>query len=217
MKNDKLVPKVLSYRIITGVTPAVAAAFGLSTGEKSMGLFTADNDDIGYIALDDATKKANIRVIYCGSMYAGATNANTLLAGEVFAAFVGNNVSDVKAGMDAILSFFEGGIHLVSCNDDDSIMYLAYTVSRIGSYFAYEYDVDKSESVAYCVAPPLESVFAVDATIKIANVRIAALWKPPTHTNFGGALFAGAQADCASACTAFGNAVQDVADACVLS
>jgi len=190
----------------------MAKEFGLSETQKSIGIFTADNDDIGFLAMDDATKKANVQVIYGGSMYAGGANANTKLAGELFAVLAGPDISEVKAGMSAVFDFFNNGIHFVSCNEDNSIFYLAYTVSRVGTYFSKEYGICQGNAMAYCVAPPLESVYAVDAALKAANVEIAAFWKPPTNTNFSGAIFTGAQSDCVAACKAYGRAVEEVAD-----
>ncbi|MDR1511076.1 MAG: ethanolamine utilization microcompartment protein EutL [Synergistaceae bacterium] len=212
MKGDKIFAKILSAQIITSVSSALAKEYGLNETEKSVGIFTSDNDDIGFLAMDDATKKANVRVAYGGSMYAGGANANTLLAGELFAVVAGPDVSEVKAGMQAVFDFFDNGIHFVCCNEDNNIFYLAYTVSRVGTYFSSEYGIKPGNAMAYCVAPPLESVFAADAALKAANVEIAAYWKPPTNTNFGGVLFTGAQSDCVSACSAYGGAVQSVAD-----
>ena len=212
MKNDKILANVLSAQIISSVTPPLAKEFGLDDTHKCMGIFTSDNDDIGFLAMDDATKKANVQVVYSGSMYAGGANANSLLAGELFAAIAGPDVSEVRAGMEAVLDFFNNGIHFVTCNEDSSIFYLAYTVSRVGTYFSKEYGIKPGCAMAYCVAPPLESVLAADAALKSADVEMVAFWKPPTNTNFGGALFTGTQSDCTSACSAYGQAVQSVAD-----
>ena len=51
------------------------------------GLITSDCDDVTYTALDEATKKADCRVAYAKSFYAGAANANTKLAGEIIASW----------------------------------------------------------------------------------------------------------------------------------
>ena len=212
MKNDKILANILSARLITNVAPAMAKEFGLNESQKSIGIFTSDNDDIGIIAMDDATKKANVQVLYCGSMYAGGANANTRLAGELFGVFAGPDISEVKAGMDAVFGFFKSGVHFVSCNEDDSIFYLTYTVARIGTYFSADFGLREGSAIAYCIAPPLESVYAADAALKAANVEVAAFWKPPTNTNFGGAVFTGGQSDCVAAGKAYGQAVQEVAD-----
>lgn len=212
MKGDKIYANILSARIISSVTPAMAKQFGLEPNQTSIGIFTADNDDIGFLALDEATKQADVTVAYGGSMYAGGANANTLLAGELFAVLAGSQLGEVRSGMQTVFAFFNSGVHFTSCNDDDSIFHLAYTVARVGGYFASEYGIDPGNSMAYCVAPPLESVYAVDAALKAANVTMVEFWKPPTNTNFSGAVFTGSQSACAAACRAYEAAVQSVAD-----
>ena len=83
MKRDPVRATVLATKIIPNVAPDMAKEFGLQPGEKSLALITADSDDVTYTALDEATKKADCRVAYAKSFYAGAANANTKLAGEI--------------------------------------------------------------------------------------------------------------------------------------
>ena len=54
--------------------------------------------------------------------------------------------------------------------------------------------------------------FNDDAALKAADVKMVALYNPPSETNFGGGLLTGTQSACKSACDAFANAVQYVAD-----
>jgi ethanolamine utilization protein EutL len=72
--------------------------------------------------------------------------------------------------------------------------------------------VKEGESLAYLIAPPLESVYALDMALKAADVRLASWFQPPSETNFGGGLLTGSQSACKAACDAFGAAVQFVAD-----
>ena len=62
------------------------------------------------------------------------------------------------------------------------------------------------------VAPPLEAVFALDAALKAADVRMVTFYGPPTETNFGGGLLTGSQSACKAACDAFAEAVLAVAE-----
>jgi len=55
----------------------------LPAKHRSIGIITTDCDDVTYCALDEATKAAAVEVVYGKSLYAGAANANTKLAGEV--------------------------------------------------------------------------------------------------------------------------------------
>ena len=65
--------------------------------------------------------------------------------------------------------------------------------------------------LAYIIAPPIEATFAIDAALKAADVTMRVWWKPPSETNFAGALLSGSQSACRAACMAFQDAVLDVA------
>ena len=51
-----------------------------------------------YCALDEATKAAAVEVVYGRSLYAGAGNASTKLAGEVIGILAGPNPAEVQSG-----------------------------------------------------------------------------------------------------------------------
>ena len=59
MINEALRPNVLSVKIISNVSPELAAKLELKPHHKSLGLITADCDDVTYTALDEATKAAD--------------------------------------------------------------------------------------------------------------------------------------------------------------
>ena len=119
MKNDKIRPKVLGVRIISNVSPGLAEDLKLGPRHKSIGIITADSDDVTYTALDEATKDADVDVVYARSMYAGAANASTKLAGEVIGIIGGPSPAEVRSGMRAVLNFMENGSYFVSANDDE--------------------------------------------------------------------------------------------------
>ena len=83
MKGDRLKANVLAVRLIPNVDNDMAKELGLPNEHRSIGILTADCDDVTYAALDEATKKAVVDVAYGKSFYGGAANANTKLAGEV--------------------------------------------------------------------------------------------------------------------------------------
>ena len=66
-------------------------------------------------------------------------------------------------------------------------------------------------ALAYLIAPPLESMYAMDAAMKAADVKLCKLFTPPSETNFGGGLLSGTQSACQAACDAFAEAVAQVA------
>lgn len=212
MKNDTIRPNILGIRIISNISPEMAQKLELEPHHKSLGLITADCDDVTYTALDEATKAAEVDVVYAKSMYAGAANASTKLAGEVLGIIAGPSPAEVRSGLNAVVDFMEYGATFISANDDDSIAYYAHCVSRTGTYLSKVAGIREGEALAYLVAPPLEAMYALDAAMKAADVKMCELFAPPTETNFGGALLTGSQSACKAACDAFAEAVKAVAD-----
>ena len=212
MKNDKLRPNVLGVRAISNISPGLADKLNLESRHKSLGIITADIDDVTYTALDEATKDADVDVVYARSMYAGSANASTKLAGEVIGIIGGPSPAEVKSGLRAILNFMENGSYFVSANDDDSIVYYAHTISRTGSYLSKVANIKEGEPLAYLIAPPLEAIYALDAAMKAADVELVEFFGPPSETNFGGGLLTGSQSACNAACIAFAEAVRTIAD-----
>lgn len=211
MKRDPLRAKVLSTKMIPNVSPDLAKALGLTARQKSIGIVTADCDDVTYTALDEATKAADVQVVYGKSFYGGAANANSKLAGEVIGIIAGTNPAEVKSGLEAVINTVENGAYFVSANDDDSIPYYAHCIARTGSYMSKTAGIKEGEALAYLIAPPLEAIYALDAALKAADVRMCELFAPPSETNFGGALLTGSQSACKAACEAFAAAVEFVA------
>jgi len=213
MKNDQLRPSVLSVKIIPNVNADMAKQFELKPEHKSIGIITADCDDVTYTALDEATKAADVEVVYGRSLYGGAANANTKLAGEVIGIIAGPSPAEVRSGLNAAVDFMESGVAtFYSANEDDSVVYYAQCISRTGSYLSKTAGINEGEALAYLIAPPLEAMYALDAAMKAAAVELKAFFGPPSETNFGGALLTGSQSACKSACDAFAAAVKFVAE-----
>jgi ethanolamine utilization protein EutL len=199
--------KVLAVRYLPNVSPALAHGLGAPAGYPSLGMLTTDSDDATYIALDAATKAAEVEVAYGRSFYAGAANASTPYAGEVIGILAGKTPGAVKSGMEAALAALER----TGFEEVNGVPYLAHTVASVGSFLAKEAGVSVGSAIAYLIAPPLESMYALDFALKAADVRLCKLYAPPSETNFGGALLSGTQSACAAACEDFANAVADTA------
>ncbi|HCQ89808.1 MULTISPECIES: ethanolamine utilization microcompartment protein EutL [unclassified Clostridium] len=213
MKNDQLRASVLSVKLIANVNPDMAKEFELKPEHKSIGIITADSDDVTYTALDEATKAADVEVVYARSFYGGAANANTKLAGEVIGILAGPSPAEVRSGLNAAVDFIESGVAtFYSANEDDSIVYYAQPISRTGSYLSKTAGVKEGEAIAYLIAPPVEAMYALDAAMKAAAVELKAFFGPPSETNFGGGLLTGSQSAVKAACDAFAEAVKFVAD-----
>ena len=212
MRGDLMRATVLSMRLIPRVDDGLKERLKLDNSVQAIGLLTCDSDDVGYTAIDEATKKAMVSVCYAQSMYGGAANANTALVGEFLGILAGPTPAEVESGLRAAQSFIENEASFISANEDDSVVYYAYLISRTGSYLSRGCNIPEGSPLAYLVAPPLESLYALDQALKAANVRMAAFYGPPSPTNFGGGLLTGSQSDCMAACEAFEQAVLQVAN-----
>ena len=210
--TDDLIPvKVLATRTIANVSETLARKLGLPKEYRSIGLITADSDDMTYCALDEATKAAAVEVVYGKSLYAGAANASTALAGEVIGILAGPNPAEVQSGLRACVDFMNSGVGFRSANQDDSIIYFAHTVSRTGTFLSKTAGVKEGEALAYLIAPPLEAMVGLDEAMKASDVELVALFEPPSETNFGGGLLTGTQSACDAAAAAFAEAVKAIA------
>ena len=198
---------VLAVRYLANASPSLCRALGAPDGYPSLGMLTTDCDDATYIALDAATKAAEVEVAYGHSFYAGAANASTPNAGEVIGILAGRTPGAVRSGMEAAL----GMLQRIGFTEMNKVPFLAHTVSSAGAFLAREAGVKPGSALAYLIAPPLEGMYALDAALKAADVRLCKLYRPPSETNFGGGLLAGTQSACEAACAAFAEAVKEVA------
>ena len=199
--------KVLAVRYLANASSALAKGLGAPKGYPSLAMLTTDCDDATYIALDAATKAADVQVSYGRSFYAGAANASTPNAGEVIGILAGPTPGAVRSGMEAAL----GALQRIGFEEVNGVPYLAHTVASVGSFLAKEAGVNVGSAVAYLIAPPLEGMYAMDAALKAADVKLCKLYAPPSETNFGGGLLSGTQSACEAACAAFAQSVAEVA------
>ena len=198
---------ILAVRYLASATDGLSRALGAPEGYPCLGLITTDCDDATYIALDEATKAAEVQVCFGSSFYAGAANASTPYAGEVLGILCATTPGAVRSGMEAAV----GALGRLGFETAGEVPYLAHTISSCGSFLAKEAGVAEGSALAYLIAPPLESMYAMDAALKAADVTLCKLYTPPSPTNFGGGLLTGTQSACAAACAAFAEAVAEVA------
>ena len=196
--------KVLAVRYLANAAPGLCQELGVPEGYPSLAMLTTDCDDATYIALDEATKAADVQVGYSRSFYAGASNASTPNAGEVIGILAARTPGDARSGMEAALA----ALHRVGFEDLNGVPCLAHTVSSAGSFLAKEAGVAVGSAL---IAPPLEAMYAMDAALKAADVQLCRLYAPPSETNFGGGLLSGTQSACDAACAAFRERVAEVA------
>lgn len=212
MRGDRVITNVLSVKMIPNADSMLLDAMEVPKPYRSLGVITTDSDDVSYAALDEATKKAQVVVVYARSMYAGSTNASTKLAGEFIGVLAGENPEEVRSGLQAAISFIENDGCFYSASDDDKVIYFAHCISRTGSYLSKEAGVPEGTPMAYLIAPPLEATLGLDAALKAAEVELKVFYAPPTETNFAGGLLVGEQAACKASCEAFANTVCEIAE-----
>ena len=208
---DPIKPTILAARLIPNVHPDFAAKLELKPHHRSLALITCDIDDSLYVALDEATKKADVEVVYAHSFYAGSAHASGPLSGEIIGILAGPNPAEARAGMDAAIAYAEEKAWFYAADEKGEIAFFPHTISRSGSYLSKEAGVPEGTPLAYLIAPPIEATYAIDAALKAAEVTMRLWWAPPSETNFSGALLSGSQSACRAACSAFQDAVLDVA------
>lgn len=211
MELQPIKAEVLAVRMIPNVDAALAEQLQLTSGHRSLGMITTTIDDIGYTALDEATKRAEVEVVYARSFYAGAAHASGPLSGEFIGIIAGPTPDEVESGMEAAQNIIEHDAHFEALNDDGSHALYAHVIARTGAYLSKIAGINEGEPLAYLIAPPLEAMYGLDAALKAADVQLAAFYGPPSETNFGGGLLTGTQSACQAAAAAFRDSIIRVA------
>lgn len=212
MALERIYADILAVRVIPNVDPDLAKHFNLKPYHRSLAIFTSTVDDIGYTALDEATKRADVEVVYARSFYAGSGNASGPLSGEMIGIIAGPSPDEVHSGMEAVQQTAETDAYFQSLNQEKTHALYAHVVSSTGSYLSTEAGIRIGEPLAYLIAPPLEAVYGLDAALKAADVKLVKFFGPPSETNFGGGLLTGSQSACQAAADAFREAILDIAE-----
>lgn len=202
---------ILAVKLIPNVVPDLAVNLKLKPEQRSIGMLTCTIDDAGYTALDESTKKARVEVVYARSFYAGAAHASGPLSGEFIGIIAGPDPAEVRSGLEAAMICLENEAFFYTADDEGKIAFYPHVISRTGSYLSAQAGIPEGQPLAYLIAPPIESVFAVDAALKAADVEMKVWYGPPSETNFGGGLLTGTQSACRAAAEAFTEAVLEVA------
>ena len=201
MKVLQPVPvRVLASRIIPSVDPGLAAAFKLEPRHRALALFTADSDDVSYIAIDEVTKKAAV-----------AAHASGPYSGEFIGILAAETPGDVEEGLRIAVDYAQNRVSFLTADPEGKLIFLSHLVSSCGTYVAEQAGIPVGTALAWLIAPPLEATFGLDAALKAADVRLVKHFPPPSETNFSGGWLAGDQAACQAACQAFTEAVLGVA------
>lgn len=210
MSGARIPVRLLTMQTIDRAERSLCRAYGFPPEIRALGLLSTDCDDATYIALDEATKAAQVCVVYARSLYAGAAHASTPLAGEVIGILGGATAADVKSGLARVRAVLPQ-LGFRAAEEQTGVVYLAHTLASSGSYLSALAGLAPGAPLAYLVAPPVEAALGLDAALKAADVRLRLLFRPPTETNFSGGLLSGTESACRAACAAFAAAVEAVA------
>ncbi|WP_336249330.1 ethanolamine utilization microcompartment protein EutL [Stomatohabitans albus] len=210
---DPIKPTILATRILTRVQPDYAKAVGMPDGHRSLAILTCDIDDSLYVALDEATKAAQVEVVYAKSFYAGSGNASGPLSGEVIGMLSAPTPAEAEAGLRAAIDYAENEAWFYAADDlEEGVACFSHVISRTGSYLSKEAGIPLGDPLAYLIAPPLEATYAVDLALKAADVELKEWFGPPSETNFAGAWLTGSQSSCRAAAEAFQHGVIEIAN-----
>jgi ethanolamine utilization protein EutL len=208
---DPIRPTILATRLIDNVERTFAERFELRPDQRSLALVTCDIDDSLYASLDEATKKADVEVVYAHSFYAGSAHASGPLSGEIIGVLAAPDPAEARAGLEACVAYAETRAYFEAANNDGSLAFFAHAISRTGSYLSTEAGVARGTPLAYLIAPPLEATYALDKALKTADVELKVWFAPPSETNFSGGYLVGDQSAVVAACNAFRDGVLEVA------
>lgn len=212
MSLERIYAEILAVRVIPNVDPVLGREFNLEPHQRSLAIFTSTVDDIGYTALDEATKRAAVDVVYARSFYAGSGHASGPLSGEMIGVLAGPSPDEVQSGIDAVLQTVQSAAYFEALNKEKTHALYAHVVSSSGSYLSKEAGIHRGEPFAYLIAPPLEAVYGLDAALKAADVELVKFFGPPSETNFGGGLLTGSQSACQAAADAFRDSIIRIAE-----
>jgi ethanolamine utilization protein EutL len=203
--------EILAVRIIPNADSALFQPLQLKSHQRSLAILTCTIDDVGYTAIDEATKRADIEVVYARSFYAGASHASGPLSGEFIGIIAGPSPDEVISGVEAARNVIENEAYFEAINPEGTHTLYAHVVARTGSYLSKLANVEEGTPLAYLIAPPLEAMYGLDAALKAADVHLAAFYGPPSETNFGGGLLTGTQSACRAAADAFRQSILEIA------
>jgi ethanolamine utilization protein EutL len=209
---EPIIPTVLSVRRLPNADPALVAAYGGDPARHAaLGLVTCDQDDAMYVALDEATKHAEVDVIFARSFYAGSAHASGRLSGEILGVLAAREPEAIEHGLAALLRCLAHDACFYDADGKRTVTVFPHVITSLGEYLSREAGLAAGSPMAYLVAPPIEATIGLDAALKAADVRAVRVVPPPTETNFACAWLTGSLDACEAAATAYAAAVVDVA------
>ena len=212
MTLEPILPRILAVKRLPGADPALLSAYGADpTRHRALGLVTCDQDDPTYVALDEATKHAQVDVVFAKSFYAGSAHSSGALSGEILGVLAGPDIDEVDEGLNALIRCLEYDACFYGANDAGTVTVFPHVVASLGRYLSALAGLGVGDPMAYLVAPPIEHTIALDHALKAADVRAAKIFPPPSETNFASAFLAGSLDSCEAAAVAYARSVVETA------
>ena len=150
-------------------------------------------------------------MLFARSLYAGASNAPGPLSGESIGILAGQDDEIVREGLKGATRMLENRVGYQTTSGVHNVVFFSHVIPSLGQYLSKESGLAPGDSMAYLMAPPLESVVAMDAALKSANVRLIKTFQPPTATNYGGGFLAGDLNETEAAAKAFSDTIERIA------
>jgi len=195
-------------KIIANVSPEFRKEWKLPEDHESVGLVSCDNEDVMFLALDDATKKARIRVMHAQTVWVGKENDWGKFQDANTAMISGPRVQDVKSGLSHIREYIERKCSHYQSDINPGISWYADWVPRVGPYMQDRLGIPEGSSYCYLYGPPIESTYAIDAAMKAGNTRLARTSDIITRDNKIGVILYGSESACKSAVSTYNNVIE---------
>lgn len=200
--------KVTMQKVVPHVTDRYRKLWEIPETHRSVGFIACDNEDVMWLALDDATKKAKIEIVHAETVYGGVDYSWSRYGGEITAVLSGENVSDVQNGLRYTKEYIENKAAIYMLDEEGTLGYYADWIPRAGGYYQKKLGIAEGTSLAYLVSTPVESTYALDKALKASQTKIAEMFYPPTRVNTGGGVLVGTESACRAAVQAFAEAVE---------
>lgn len=154
MKVLQPVPvRVLASRIIPSVDPGLVAAFKLEPRHRALALFTSDSDDVSYIAIDEATKKAAVDVVYASSFYGGAGPCLRALFRRIYRnPCCGDTRGCRSRAAHRRVDYAQNRVSFLTADPEGKLIFLSHLVSSCGTYVAEQAGIPVGTALAWLIA-----------------------------------------------------------------
>lgn len=199
---------VTMEQIVPHVTEKYRKVWEIPEEHQSVGFISCDNEDVMWLAVDDATKKAKIEVVHAETVYGGVEYSWSRFGGEITAILSGETVSDVRNGLRYTREFIEKKAAFYVLDEEGTLGYYVDWIPRAGKFYQKRLGIPEGTSIAYLVSTPVESTYALDKALKASDTKLAELFLPPTRVNTGGGVLCGTESACQAAVRAFAEAVE---------